>query len=76
MTDPTHVYLNLDVVNNSTTTANPLIFNETRNMPFLSSSDNYFCSVVRFTLQTSNSLLVFIPDIRMGQNDVNQTVSG
>ena len=76
MTDPTHVYLNLDVVNNSTTTANPLIFNETRNMPFLSSSDNYFCSVVRFTLQTSNSLPVFIPDIRVGQNDVNQTVYG
>ena len=76
MTDPTHVYLNLDVVNNSTTTANPLIFNETRNMPFLSSSDNYFCSVVRFTLQTSNSLPVLIPDIRVGQDDVNQTVYG
>ena len=74
MGDPTHVYLNLDVVNNSTTTSNPLIFNETRNMPFLSSSDNYFCSVVRFTLQTSNSLPVFIPDIRLGQDDVNQTV--
>ena len=33
--EPVHVYLNLDVVNNSTTTSQPLVFNETRNMPFL-----------------------------------------
>ena len=74
MSDPTHIYLNLDVVNNSTTTAQPLVFNETRNMQFLSNSENYFCSVVRFTLQTSNSLPVFIPDILTGQSDVNTTV--
>jgi hypothetical protein len=74
MSDPTHVYLNLDVVNNSTTNAQPLVFNETRNMPFLTNSENYFCSVVRFTLQTSNSLPVFIPDILTGQDDVDRTV--
>jgi hypothetical protein len=74
MGDPTHVYLNLDVVNNSTTTAQPLVFNETRNMPFLTNSENYFCSVVRFTLQTSNSLPVFIPDILTGQSDYDKTV--
>ena len=44
--EPVHIYLNLDVVNNSTTTAQPLVFNETRNMPFLTNSENYFCSVV------------------------------
>ena len=74
MSDPTHVYLNLDVVNNSTTTSQPLVFNETRNMPILTNSENYFCSVVRFTLQTSNSLPVVIPDILTGQSDVNRTV--
>jgi hypothetical protein len=74
MGDPTHVYLNLDVVNNSTTTSQPLVFNETRNMPFLTNSQDYFCSVVRFTLQTSNSLPVFIPDILTGQSDYNKTV--
>ena len=74
MSDPTHVYLNLDVVNNSTTTSQPLVFNETRNMPFLTNSQDYFCSVVRFTLQTSNSLPVFIPDILTGQSDYNKTV--
>ena len=74
MGDPTHVLPNLDVVNNSTTMSQPLVFNETRNMPFLTNSENYFCSVVRFTLQTSNSLPVFIPDILTGQTDVNKTV--
>ena len=72
--DPTHIYLNLDVVSNSSTNAQPLVFNETRNMPFLTNSENYFCSVVRFTLQTSNSLPVFIPDISTGQSDYDKTV--
>ena len=74
MTDPTHIYMNLDLVNNSTTKSQPLVFNETRNMPFLSNSEDYFCSVVRFTLQTSNSLPVFIPDILLGQDNVDTTV--
>ena len=74
MQDPTHIYLNLDVVNNSTSKSQPLVFNETRNMPFLTNSQDYFCSVVRFTLQTSNSLPVFIPDILLGQDNVDTTV--
>ena len=74
MGDPTHVYINLDVVNNSATNAQPLVFNETRNMPFLTKSQTYCCSVVRFTLQTSNSLPVFIPDILTGQSDYDRTV--
>ena len=74
MSDPIHIYMNLDVVNNSTTEKQPLVFNETRNMPFLRNSQDYFCSVVRFTLQTSNSLPVFIPDILTGQSDYNKTV--
>ena len=74
MSDPIHIYMNLDVVNNSTTEKQPLVFNETRNMPFLKNTQDYFCSVVRFTLQTSNSLPVFIPDILTGQSDYNKTV--
>ena len=72
--DPTHVYLNLDVVNNSTTNSQPLVFNETRNMPRLTNSQDYCCSVVRSTLQTSNSLPVFVPDILTGQSDYDITV--
>ena len=71
MSDPTHVYLNY-VVNNSQNEKQPLVFNETRNMPFLTNSENYFCSVVRFTLQTSNSLPVMIPEILTGQSDHNK----
>ena len=74
MGDPTHVYLNLDVVNNSSTEKQPLVFNETRNMPFFTNSQDYFWSVVRFTLQTSNSLPVMIPEILTGQSDHNKTV--
>ena len=74
MTDPTHIYMNLDVVNNSTSKSQPLVFNETRNMPVLSNSEDYFCSVVIFTLQTSDSLPVFIPDILLGQDNVDTTV--
>ena len=74
MTDPTHIYMNLDVVNNSTSKSQPLVFNETRIMPFLSNSEDYFCSVVRFTLQTSNRLPVFIPDILLGHDNVDTTV--
>jgi hypothetical protein len=60
MKESFHVYLNLDVVNNSTNAAQPLIFSETRTIPFLTNSENYYLTVLRFTLQTSNSLPVFI----------------
>ena len=72
--DSTHIHLNLDVVNNSTTTAQPVVFHETRNMRFLTNSQDYFCSVVRFTLQTSTSLPMFSPDFLTGQDDVDRTV--
>ena len=74
MKESFHVYLNLDVVNNSTNTAQPLIFSETRTIPFLTNSENYFLTVARFTLQTANSLPVFIPDILVGQPDPKKTV--
>ena len=63
---PYHVYLDLDVVNNdySSNKPPPLKFEENRNAPFLDgSSADYFCSIVRFSIQTANSLPVFIPKI-------------
>jgi hypothetical protein len=65
--------MNLDVVNSSTTTPKRLVFNMTRTIPFLSNAEDYFLTVARFNLQTSNSLPVFIPDIQTGQNDPNLT---
>ena len=64
---PSHVYLDLDVVNNnfSASAKPPLLrFEETRNAPFLDGdSSDYFCSIIRFSLQTGNLLPVFIPKI-------------
>ena len=51
-------------------------FEETRNTPFLSGdSADYFCSVVRFSIQTGNTLPVFAPRVQTGQSDVNKTIN-
>ena len=75
---PYHVYLDLDVVNNdfSSNTPPPLKFEENRNAPFLDgSSADYFCSIVRFSIQTGNSLPVFIPKIDTAATDpINSTI--
>ena len=78
MQDPHHVYLDLDVINNNYTQEGPIPyqrFEETRNTPFLEGdSSEYFCSIVRFSIQTGNTLPVFIPSIKLGQNDINETI--
>ena len=77
MQDPHHVYLDLDVINNNYTQEGPkpyLRFEETRNTPFLEGdSSEYFCSIVRFSIQTGNTLPVFIPSIKLGQNSIQET---
>ena len=76
--DPHHVYLDLDVINNDYTTNGTrpyLKFEEIRNTPFLDGdSAEYFCSIVRFTIQTGNTLPVFIPSIVLNQPDPNLTI--
>ena len=70
MNDPYHVYMDLDVINNdyNTTSKPSLRFEETRNTPFLpGDSADYFCSIVRFNIQTGNTLPAFIPRIRRGR---------
>ena len=77
MNDPYHVYMDLDVINSDydATTKPQLRFEETRNTPFLpGDSADYFCSVVRFTIQTGNTLPVSIPRVQTGQSDVNKTI--
>ena len=75
MPEPTHVYLDLDVVNNDFNASAPqLRFEETRNTPFLDGdAAEYFCSVVRFSIQTGDALPVIIPSIETGQPDRNKT---
>ena len=77
MYDPYHVYMDLDVINNdyNSTSKPQLRFEETRNTPFLpGDSADYFCSIVRFNIQTGNTLPVFIPRIETGQSDINKTI--
>ena len=77
MNDPYHVYMDLDVINNdyNSTSKPQLRFEETRNTPFLpGDSADYFCSIVRFNIQTGNTLPVFIPRIQTGQNDPCKTI--
>ena len=80
MSKPIHDYLDLDVVNNnlnSNTNAPQLRFEENRNTPFLDGDcSEYFCSIVRFSIQTGNSLPIFIPRVITGQGDINLTVYG
>ena len=78
MTDATHIYLDLDVVNNDQLANNdppPLRFQETRTNPLLTGDTNdYYCSILRFSIQTGNTLPIFIPRIQTGQPDPDLTV--
>ena len=75
-TQPYHIYYDLDINNNDTTGLNEppdLRFTEIRNSPYLMAPENYFMSVTRFTLQTP-SLPNFIPQVMLGQTDINKTI--
>ena len=78
MVIPSHVYVDLDVVNNDLTSdisAPALKFQGTRTSPYIEGDSAYYlCSIIRFSIQTDNSLPAFIPKIVLGQEDVNKTV--
>ena len=78
MSKPFHVYMDLDVFNNSTdftSKAPQLSFEETRTQPFLDgTADDYFVAIARFSIQTGETLPVFILAIDTSQSDPNQTV--
>ena len=67
MDDPHHVYLDLmsSIMTINTTGPPPYLrFEEIRSTPSLDGdSSEYFCSIMRFTIQTGNTLPVFIPRI-------------
>ncbi|MFM7989940.1 MAG: hypothetical protein ACKPKO_62565 [Candidatus Fonsibacter sp.] len=70
--------MDLDVIHNNHTFTGPppyLRFEVIRNTPFLDGdSSEYFCSIVRFTIQTGNTLPVFIPSVVIGQDNPNMTI--
>jgi hypothetical protein len=52
-----------------------LRFEEIKNTPFVDDgSAEYFCNVVRFTIQTGNALPEFIPSVVIGQDNPNNTI--
>lgn len=72
--EPMHIYYDLDIMNNDTTGESlPVVlsFTESRNNPFLSCPQDYFMSVVKFQIQTGDSLPVFVPQVQLGQSDPN-----
>jgi hypothetical protein len=74
--DPYHIYYDLNIVNNDTTgTRKPpfLQFTEIRNTPYLMSPSEYFCSVVRFSLETP-SLPLVIPQVKLDSMNVNDLI--
>ena len=78
MSKPFHVYLDLDVFNNSTdftSKAPQLSFEETRTQPFLDgTADDYFVAIARFSIQTGETLPALIHAIDTTQTDINRTV--
>lgn len=72
---PDQVYFDIVVSNFQSTTTKPPVFffNEQRTMPFIANPEEYYLSILRFTMETG-SLPVFIPSIEPNQNDRDQTI--
>ena len=73
---PTNIYYDCNIINNDQSGAKPpprLVFQDIRSLPILSSPELYQLSVVRFNLQTANSLPIFIPNIQLNNYNPNLT---
>lgn len=78
-TEPDLVYYNLDLYNNRTVDTgaegDPIIrFNESRSSPIIRHANNYEFSIIRFSLNCTGDLPLFIPSIMLGQSDPNKTI--
>jgi hypothetical protein len=73
--NPDQVYFDVTVTNFQSTTTQPPVFyyNEQRTMPFVSVPEDYYLSILRFTVDTG-TLPVFIPSIQPNQGDRNLTI--
>ena len=69
------LYFDITVSNFKSTTAKPpqFYFNEQRTLPFIRNPEEYYLSILRFTMETG-SLPVFIPSIEPNQGDRNKTI--
>jgi len=74
------IYYDIQITNVESTSVSPpaVIFNESRNIPFLMCPQDYYMSIIRFTLDTA-TLPIFIPTIQTNPainttTDLNQTI--
>jgi hypothetical protein len=69
------VYFDVTVSNFKSSNTIPPIFyyNDARTMPFINCPEDYYLSIIRFTMETG-SLPVFIPSIEPNQALVNRTI--
>jgi len=69
------IYFDVTITNfQSTTTIPPLFYyNEQRTMPFVSCPEDYYLSILRFTLETG-TLPIFLPTIQPKQGDRDLTI--
>ena len=72
---PDHIYYNVSILNNNSVGENPVFvnFNDVRSSPVIQKANDYYFSIIRFSLDT-NSLPVFIPQIELGQSNPNKTI--
>lgn len=73
--NPDQIYYDVTVTNFQSTTTDPPVFyyNEQRTMPFIGVPEDYYLSILRFTVDTG-TLPVFIPSIQPNQGDRNLTI--
>jgi len=69
------IYFDVTVSNFKSTTTIPPIFyyNDQRTMPFINCPEDYYLSIIRFTMETG-TLPVFIPSIEPNQGNENLTI--
>jgi hypothetical protein len=69
------IYYDVTVTNLQSTTTIPPIFyyNEARTIPFINNPQDYYLSILRFTIDTG-TLPVFIPTIQPNQGDLDLTI--
>lgn len=72
---PDQIYFDITVSNLQSTTTEPPVFyfNEQRANPFIMNPEEYYLSILRFTVETG-TLPVFIPSIQPNQGNRNLTI--
>lgn len=75
-TDPYHIYYDMDIYNQNQLSEPPvqLTFQDIRSSNIVDSAGDWFLSIIRMNLTTSNSLPLMIPTVMTGQPDPNKLI--